>query len=65
MLWCTAEYSVDFCKRKAKELRKTGKYKKVSYRKTCRDYAGDGKLKDFGKIYVYPKEAVDNDRASI
>jgi len=46
--WATEELELNFCKAKARELRRTGEYDKVKVRKTCTDTD----RKDYGRIYV-------------
>ena len=45
--WCTGEYTIEYCRQKAKELRETGNYKMVRVRKTVVE-----KGKAYGRIYV-------------
>ena len=54
--WCTADYRMSFCKEKAKELRASGKFKRVVIRKKADEfYLGDGFVA-MGKIFVEPAE---------
>ena len=53
MLYAKDYYKHDYCLKKAKELRKTGKYKKVRVGNTIID---DWDNEKNSKIYVYEKE---------
>ncbi len=52
--WCTANYRMIFCKQKAKELRDSGKFRRVVIRKKADEfYIGEGFV-PMGKIFVEP-----------
>ncbi len=54
--WCTADYRMTFCKQKAKELRDSGKFRRVVVRKKADEfYLGEGFVA-MGKIFVEEKE---------
>ncbi|MCD5401134.1 hypothetical protein LR013_00865 [candidate division NPL-UPA2 bacterium] len=53
MLWCTSHYKSGFAKKKAKELRKSGEFKKVWLGSYLKEYdSRTGQEETFCKIYV-------------